>query len=41
MQFTNPYILYGLLAIGIPIAIHLFNLRRFKKLKAKHEKAHA
>ncbi len=33
MQFTNPYILYGLLAIGIPIAIHLFNLRRFKKLE--------
>lgn len=32
MQFVNPYFLYGLLAIGIPIAIHLFNFRRYRKV---------
>ncbi|MBW6490240.1 MAG: BatA domain-containing protein [Lentimicrobium sp.] len=32
MQFVNPYFLYGLLAISIPIAIHLFNFRRYRKL---------
>ncbi|MFZ4398699.1 MAG: BatA domain-containing protein [Bacteroidales bacterium] len=32
MQFVNPYFLWGLLAIGIPIIIHLFNFRKFKKV---------
>ncbi|HHT03562.1 MAG TPA: hypothetical protein GX005_04480 [Bacteroidales bacterium] len=32
MQFLNPYFLFGLLAIAIPIIIHLFNFRRFKKV---------
>lgn len=32
MQFINPYFLFGLLAIFIPIIIHLFNFRRFKKV---------
>jgi hypothetical protein len=32
MQFINPYFLFGLLAISIPIIIHLFNFRRFKKV---------
>ena len=32
MQFVNPVFLFGLLAIGIPIIIHLFNFRRFKKV---------
>lgn len=32
MLFTNPYFLWGLLALSIPIAIHLFNFRRFKKV---------
>ncbi|MBJ7879868.1 BatA domain-containing protein [Gelidibacter salicanalis] len=31
MQFKNPEILYALLLLIIPIIIHLFQLRRFKK----------
>ncbi len=30
MQFTHPLFLFGLLAILIPIFIHLFNFRRYK-----------
>jgi hypothetical protein len=30
MQFLYPNILWGLFALAIPIAIHLFNLRRYK-----------
>ena len=32
MQFLHPYALFGLLAISIPLIIHLFNFRRYKKL---------
>ena len=32
MTFQHPEILYGLFAIAIPILIHLFNFRRYKKL---------
>ncbi|MCX6231676.1 MAG: BatA domain-containing protein [Bacteroidetes bacterium] len=32
MQFTNSYFLWGLLAVAVPIIIHLFNFRRFKKV---------
>lgn len=32
MQFVNPTYLYGLFAIAIPIIIHLFNFRRFRKV---------
>jgi len=32
MQFVNPYFLWGLIAVGIPVIIHLFNFRRFKKV---------
>ncbi len=32
MLFTNPYFLFGLFAIAIPIVIHLFNFRKFKKI---------
>lgn len=32
MQFINPAILYALLAVLIPIAIHLFNFRKYKKV---------
>ncbi len=31
MQFKNPEILWGLLLLTIPILVHLFQLRRFKK----------
>ncbi|WP_409079684.1 BatA domain-containing protein, partial [Salibacter sp.] len=30
MNFLYPQFLYGLLAIAIPVAIHLFNLKRYK-----------
>src|SRR5690554_3436695 len=33
MQFLNPLFLFGILAISIPIIIHLFNFRRYKKLE--------
>ncbi|MCR5589399.1 MAG: BatA and WFA domain-containing protein [Bacteroidales bacterium] len=32
MLFSHPSMLWGLLAILIPIAIHLFNLRRYRKV---------
>jgi aerotolerance regulator-like protein len=32
MEFVNPGFLYGLLAIAIPIIIHLFNFRRYRKV---------
>ncbi len=32
MSFNHPEFLYGLFAILIPIIIHLFNFRRYKKL---------
>ncbi|MDR1725173.1 MAG: BatA and WFA domain-containing protein [Bacteroidales bacterium] len=32
MNFIYPYFLWGLLTITIPIVIHLFNFRRFKKV---------
>jgi len=31
MEFIHPYWLFGLLAVAIPIIIHLFNFRRYKK----------
>jgi len=30
MYFTNPYFLFGLFAVAIPIVVHLFNFRRYK-----------
>jgi len=32
MEFVSPYFLFGLCAISIPIIIHLFNFRRYKKV---------
>ncbi|MBI9033992.1 MAG: BatA domain-containing protein [Bacteroidales bacterium] len=32
MQFQNPSFLYGLFALLIPVIIHLFNFRRYKKV---------
>lgn len=32
MIFTNPAFLWGLLAVAIPIIVHLFNFRRYKKV---------
>ena len=32
MEFVNPGFLYGLLAMAVPVIIHLFNFRRFKKV---------
>ncbi|MBP7478362.1 MAG: BatA and WFA domain-containing protein [Chitinophagales bacterium] len=32
MSFIHPSFLFALLAIAIPIAIHLFNFRRYKKI---------
>ncbi len=32
MGFVYPYFLFGLVAVAIPIVIHLFNFRRFKKV---------
>ncbi|HLO90307.1 MAG TPA: BatA domain-containing protein [Lentimicrobium sp.] len=32
MQFLNPWFLIGLIAIAIPVAVHLFNFRRYKKV---------
>jgi len=32
MQFINPVFLWGLLLLAIPIIIHLFRFRRFKKV---------
>jgi len=32
MSFYHPELLYGLFAVAIPIIIHLFNFKRFKKV---------
>lgn len=32
MQFLNPLLLLGLVAVLIPIAVHLFNFRRYRKV---------
>ncbi len=32
MQFVHPFFLFGLLAVAIPLLIHLFNLRRYRKI---------
>src|SRR5690606_15816754 len=32
MKFVYPEFLYALFAIAIPIVIHLFNFRKFKKI---------
>jgi hypothetical protein len=32
MEFINPGFLYGLFALAIPVIIHLFNFRRFRKV---------
>lgn len=32
MHFVNPLFLYGLLALVIPVLIHLFNFRRFRRI---------
>lgn len=32
MTFLNPFFLFGLLAVAIPIALHLFDLQRPKKM---------
>jgi hypothetical protein len=32
MYFNHPWLLFGLLAVLIPVIIHLFNFRRYKKL---------
>lgn len=33
MTFLNPAVLFGLLAASIPVLIHLFNLRKLKKVE--------
>jgi hypothetical protein len=32
MSFLNPYMLWGLLAVAVPVIIHLFNFRRFRRV---------
>jgi len=32
MSFLYPYMLWGLLAVAIPVIIHLFNFRKFRKV---------
>ena len=32
MEFVHPYWLFGLLAIAVPVIIHLFNFRRYRKI---------
>jgi len=32
MQFANPLILWGLLLLVVPVIIHLFNFRRYRKV---------
>lgn len=32
MQFVNPLFLYGLFAVAIPVIIHLFNFRWYRKI---------
>lgn len=31
MEFLNPYFLFALATLAVPVLIHLFNLRRYKK----------
>ena len=31
MSFINPYFLFAFLTLSVPVLIHLFNLRRYKK----------
>ncbi len=33
MTFLNPAILWGLLAVSVPVIIHIFNLKRTKKIE--------
>lgn len=33
MTFINPYILFGLFAVAIPILLHLFNLQKVRKME--------
>jgi hypothetical protein len=33
MKFANPYFLFALLALAIPIIVHLFNFRKFKRVQ--------
>ena len=33
MTFLNPLVLWGLAAVSIPILIHIFNLKRTKKIE--------
>ncbi|MFO8086834.1 MAG: BatA domain-containing protein [Bacteroidales bacterium] len=32
MQFINPAVLYGLVAVAVPVIIHLINIQRYKKV---------
>lgn len=32
MLFSHPAFLWGLLAVAIPIVVHLLNLRRYRKV---------
>jgi hypothetical protein len=32
VHFVNPYFLFGLLALSVPIIVHLFNFRKFKRV---------
>src|SRR6187551_2665809 len=32
MKFANSYFLFALLALAIPIIVHLFNFRKFKRV---------
>ncbi|MCD4726652.1 MAG: BatA domain-containing protein, partial [Pirellulales bacterium] len=32
MEFVSPSILYALFAVSIPVIIHLFNFRKYKKV---------
>jgi hypothetical protein len=32
MSFVNPWFLFALTALAIPVIIHLFNFRKFKKI---------
>lgn len=32
MQFIYPYFLWGLMALAVPVIIHLFNFRKFKRI---------
>ncbi|MBI5401882.1 MAG: BatA domain-containing protein [Ignavibacteriae bacterium] len=33
MTFINPYLLFGLFAVAIPILLHLFNLQKVRKME--------